>query len=76
MSTAVEEMNIEAILAIMNTAELVIGIKPEKNSGPYEILFGPVSDFLSVKPGLTKYVFWCVNRLRYRMQECAVSSYM
>ena len=57
MSTAVEEMNIEAILAIMNTAELVIGIKPEKNSGPYEILFGPVSDFLSVKPGLTKYVF-------------------
>ena len=57
MSTAVEEMNIEAILAIMNTAELVIEIKPEKNSGPYEILFGPVSDFLSVKPGLTKYVF-------------------
>ena len=57
MSTAVEEMNIEAILAIMNTAELVIGIKPEKNSGPYEMLFGPVSDFLSVKPGLTKYVF-------------------
>ena len=42
MSTAVEEMNIEAILAIMNTAELVIEIKP---------------DFLSVKPGLTKYVF-------------------
>ena len=30
MSTAVEEMNIEAILAIMNTAELVIEIKPEK----------------------------------------------
>ena len=57
MSTAVEEMNIEAILAIMNTAELVIEIKPEKNSGPYEIQFGPVSDFLSVKPGLTKYVF-------------------
>ena len=27
MSTAVEEMNIEAILAIMNTAELVIEIK-------------------------------------------------
>ena len=76
MSTAVEEMNIEAILAIMNTAELVIEIKPGKNSGPYEIPFGPVSDFLSVKPGLTKYVFWCVNRLRYRMQECAVSSYM
>ena len=42
MSTAVEEMNIEAILAIMNTAELVIEIKP---------------DFLSVKPGLAKYVF-------------------
>ena len=57
MSTAVEEMNIEAILAIMNTAELVIEIKLEKNSGPYEILFEPVSDFLSVKPSLTKYVF-------------------
>ena len=34
MSTAVEEMNIEAILAIMNTAELVIEIKPEKKFRP------------------------------------------
>ena len=58
-STAVEETNIEAILAVMNTTELVVRIKP---------------DFLSVKPGLTKYVIWCVNRLRYRMQECTVSS--
>ena len=76
MSTAVEETNIEVILAVMNTTELVVEIKPGKNSGSYEIPCGPVSDFLSVKPGLTKYVFWCVNRLRYRMQECAVSSYM
>ena len=75
-STAVEETNIEVILAVINTAELVVEIKPEKNSGPHEIPYGPVSDFLSVKPGLTKYVLWCVNRLRYWMQECAVSSYM
>ena len=57
MSTAVEETNIEVILAVMNTTELVVEIKPGKNSGPYEIPYGPVSDFLSVKPGLTKYVF-------------------
>ena len=30
MCTAVEEMNIEAILAVMNTAELVVKIRPEK----------------------------------------------
>ena len=37
MCTAVEEMNIEAILAVMNTTELVVKIRPEKNSGPYGI---------------------------------------
>ena len=30
MCTAVEEMNIEAILAVMNTIELVVEIRPEK----------------------------------------------
>ena len=75
MSTAVEQTNIEVILAVMNTTERVVEIKPEKNSGPYEIPYGPVSDYLSVKLGLIKYVIWCVNRLRYKMQECAVSSY-
>ena len=37
MCTAVEETNIEAILAVMNTTELVEKIRPEKNSGPYGI---------------------------------------
>ena len=76
MSTAVEETNIEVILAVMNTTERVVEIKPEKNSGPYEIPYRPVSDYLSVKPSLIKYVIWCVNTLRSRKQECAVSSYM
>ena len=35
--TAVEETNIELILAVMNTAELVVEIRPEKNSGLYGI---------------------------------------
>ena len=30
MCAAVEEMNIEAILAVMNTIELVVEIRPEK----------------------------------------------
>ena len=30
MCTAVEETNIEAILAVMNTTELVVKIRPEK----------------------------------------------
>ena len=44
MCAAVEEMNIEAILAVMNTIELVVEIRPEKkkkkkkDSGPYGIL--------------------------------------
>ena len=58
-----------AILAVMNTAELVVEMRPKK------IQARTGSDFLSVKPGLTKYVYWCVNRLRYKMQESAVSSY-
>ena len=37
MCTAIEETNIEAILAVMNTTELVVKIRPEKNSGPYGI---------------------------------------
>ena len=35
--TAVEETNIELILAVMNTAELVVEIRPEKNTGSYRI---------------------------------------
>ena len=34
MCTAIEETNIEAILAVMNTTELVVKVK---NSGPYGI---------------------------------------
>ena len=30
--TAVEETNIEAVLAVMNTTELVVEIRPEKYS--------------------------------------------
>ena len=30
-------MNIESILAVMNTTELVVEIRPEKNSGAYGI---------------------------------------
>ena len=37
MCTAVEETNIETILAVMNTTELVVKIRLEKNSGPYWI---------------------------------------
>ena len=32
--TTVEETNIESILAVMNTTELVVEVRPEKNSGP------------------------------------------
>ena len=37
MWTAVEETKIEVILAVMNTTQLVVKLRPEKNSGPYEI---------------------------------------
>ena len=37
MCTVVEETNIELILAVMNTAELVVEIRPEKNLGLYGI---------------------------------------
>ena len=33
--TAVEETNIESILAVMNTTELVVEMRPEKISGSY-----------------------------------------
>ena len=35
--TAVEVTNTESILAVMNTTELIIEIRPKKNSGPYGI---------------------------------------
>ena len=35
--TAVEKKNIESILAVMNTTELVVGIRPEKDLGSYGI---------------------------------------
>ena len=34
---AVEETNLESILAVMNTNELVLEIRPEKISGKYGI---------------------------------------
>ena len=37
MCTAVKETNIKAILAVMNTTELVVEIRPEKNSVSYAI---------------------------------------
>ena len=30
-------MNIELIVAVMDTTEIVVEIRPEKDSGPYEI---------------------------------------
>ena len=30
-------MNIELIVAVMNTTEIVVEIRPEKDSGPYGI---------------------------------------
>ena len=33
--TAVEETNIESILAVMNITDLVVEMRPEKISGPY-----------------------------------------
>ena len=35
--TAVEVTNTESILAVMNTTELIIEIRPKKNSGPFGI---------------------------------------
>ena len=37
VSTAVEETNLESILAVMKTTELVLEIRPEKISGKYGI---------------------------------------
>ena len=37
MWTAVEETNMEAILAGINSTLVVVKIRPEKNSGPYGI---------------------------------------
>ena len=36
MCTAIEETNIEAILAVMNTTESVVEIRPEKNQSNSE----------------------------------------
>ena len=33
MCTAGEEINIEVILTVVNTTELVVELRPEKNSG-------------------------------------------
>ena len=37
MCTAIEETDIEAILAVMNSTKLAVEIRHEKNSGPYGI---------------------------------------
>ena len=37
MCTVVEETIIASILAVVNTSELVVEIRPKKNSGPYGI---------------------------------------
>ena len=37
MCTAVGETNTEGILAVMNTTELVVELRSEKNSGPHGI---------------------------------------
>ena len=37
MSTAVKEINLKAIFALMNTTQAVVKIRPEKNSGLYGI---------------------------------------
>ena len=44
MYTAVEETNIEAILTVTNTTELVVEIRPEKNSGPCGIYIHDLID--------------------------------
>ena len=44
MRTAVEETAIEAILAVMNTTELVVQIRPEKNLS--RTGFEPTADLL------------------------------
>ena len=40
MFAAVEEMNIEAILAVMNTIELVVEIRPKKKKKKDSGLYG------------------------------------
>ena len=37
MSTALKEINLKAIFALMNTTQAVVKIRPEKNSGLYGI---------------------------------------
>ena len=37
MSTAVKEINLKAIFALMNTTQAVVKIRPEKSSGLYGI---------------------------------------
>ena len=51
MSTAVEETNMEAILAVMNTSYVVVKIRRQKNSGPYGIC---THDFCDTGAALNK----------------------
>ena len=44
MCAAVEEMKIEAILAVMNTIGLVVEIRPEKKKKKKKKRFGPIRD--------------------------------
>ena len=44
MRTAVEETNMEAILAGINTTLVVVKIRLEKNSGPYGIFTHDLCD--------------------------------
>ena len=58
MCTAVEETIIASILAVVNTSEPVIEIRPKKNSGPYEIWTHDLCDISAVLYQLSWQANW------------------
>ena len=70
VSTAVEETNLESILAVMNTTELVLEIRPEKiqvSTG-----FEPITFAIPVQSSTN----WANKPLRYRLLFWGCKSYI
>ena len=64
MCTAVEITNTESILVVINTTELIIEIRPKKNSGPYGILTLDLYDTSALlQPQCTHMIFICSQPL-------------
>ena len=78
--TAVEETNIESIIAVMSTTELVVEIRPEKNSGPYGIWTHGLCDtglnlFLGLISGSILYSLSCNVTINRRVSSPNFSSF-